>query len=235
MSDMYVKKKIYVSQLAIEVTRRCNMACDHCMRGDAQNIDIDLSHIDKIIDMCDSISNVTFTGGEPTLNLEAIRYTFEKMRHKYGYIPGFYIVTNGKANSRELAHLILDVWCDIDEMEQEMSGVAISVDDFHENVDYAHNPLRALACYKPDKEHDPHDNNHWVANIGRASETGVGVRPFTPSTELYITADCDSVYIDDMLLAANGNVTSSCDYAYDDESVVVCHIDDFERFCCTHD
>lgn len=28
----------YASDVAIEVTRRCNMKCAHCLRGDAQNI-----------------------------------------------------------------------------------------------------------------------------------------------------------------------------------------------------
>ena len=32
--------EIYVESLVIEVTRRCNMRCEHCLRGDAQNLDI---------------------------------------------------------------------------------------------------------------------------------------------------------------------------------------------------
>lgn len=34
------KNKAYVSSLIIEITRRCNMACEHCLRGNAQNLDI---------------------------------------------------------------------------------------------------------------------------------------------------------------------------------------------------
>lgn len=30
--------EIYVNYLAIEVTRRCNMKCNHCLRGDAQKL-----------------------------------------------------------------------------------------------------------------------------------------------------------------------------------------------------
>ena len=32
----------------IELTRRCNMACKHCLRGDAQNLTISKEIIDKI-------------------------------------------------------------------------------------------------------------------------------------------------------------------------------------------
>jgi len=38
--------KYNVSNLMIEVTRRCNMCCDHCLRGDAQDLDLDI-HLAK--------------------------------------------------------------------------------------------------------------------------------------------------------------------------------------------
>ena len=61
--------KLSIDNLIIEITRRCNMACAHCLRGDAQNIDIDPSYMLKLLrdNNIDYISMVTFTGGEPTL------------------------------------------------------------------------------------------------------------------------------------------------------------------------
>jgi len=41
------KPKLTFESLAIETTRRCNMKCAHCFRGDAQNVDIDYQHIDN--------------------------------------------------------------------------------------------------------------------------------------------------------------------------------------------
>ena len=41
---------ISIDSLVLEITRRCNMSCEHCMRGEAQNIDMDLSIIDKIFE-----------------------------------------------------------------------------------------------------------------------------------------------------------------------------------------
>lgn len=42
-------KKYVFEGLTIELTRRCNMACRHCLRGDAQNRTISTEIIDKII------------------------------------------------------------------------------------------------------------------------------------------------------------------------------------------
>ena len=37
-----------VYSLILEVTRRCNMCCAHCLRGEAENIDMQKETIDKV-------------------------------------------------------------------------------------------------------------------------------------------------------------------------------------------
>lgn len=49
------------------------MKCAHCMRGNAQRVDMDNSVADIVTRQIDSIYNITFTGGEPSLNPEIIR------------------------------------------------------------------------------------------------------------------------------------------------------------------
>ena len=39
----------YVEYLMIEVTRKCNFTCGHCLRGDAQSKDFDVNHLSMII------------------------------------------------------------------------------------------------------------------------------------------------------------------------------------------
>ena len=61
----------YTQYAVIEVTRRCNMQCRHCLRGDAQNVDISNEIIDRFFDgFADGavIENVVFSGGEITVN-----------------------------------------------------------------------------------------------------------------------------------------------------------------------
>ena len=59
------------STVVIKVTRRCNMCCAHCLRGNGQNLDIKPEYIDKFFDKFRpgaSISSITYTGGEITVN-----------------------------------------------------------------------------------------------------------------------------------------------------------------------
>lgn len=44
------KEKVAFSRFMFEVTRRCNFQCEHCMRGDAQNVDLSESAIDNLLD-----------------------------------------------------------------------------------------------------------------------------------------------------------------------------------------
>ena len=63
-----------ISNLVVEVTRRCNMSCDHCLRGCGQNMDLQDKHIETLTSQLENgyISNITFSGGEPSLNVKAI-------------------------------------------------------------------------------------------------------------------------------------------------------------------
>ena len=88
------KVQFIVPDLALEVTRRCNMACEHCLRGEAQNCDIDFKVINKATKFITPLS-VVFTGGEPSLNTMAIDYYFKRCEVNDNVPESFYVVTNG--------------------------------------------------------------------------------------------------------------------------------------------
>lgn len=74
---------MYINNLIIEVTRKCNFSCAHCLRGEAQKREIDFAIIDAILDNdIEYISTVTFTGGEPSLNVPAINYFVDRCKKK---------------------------------------------------------------------------------------------------------------------------------------------------------
>ena len=108
--------RIYAaSSVFIEVTRRCNMCCAHCLRGDAESIDIQEKYIDAFLDSFETgayISSLTFTGGEISLNIPAIRYTLNAVKERNISVGNFYMVTNGKAVDKmaELALASLEWW-----------------------------------------------------------------------------------------------------------------------------
>lgn len=88
-------EKVVFNQLTIEVTRRCNMECAHCLRGDAQNEDIFLSAIDGVLDQTEAIGRLIITGGEPMLNLRAIQYIANGIAMRGIPLMRLQIVTNG--------------------------------------------------------------------------------------------------------------------------------------------
>lgn len=92
-------KKISINYLYIEVTRKCTMKCAHCLRGDSQNISIEIKHIDELFNnknlQITNISNLIITGGEPTLNSIAILQIIKHIISKSIKIENFHIPTNG--------------------------------------------------------------------------------------------------------------------------------------------
>lgn len=91
--------KLYAKYLSIEITRRCNMSCAHCMRGDAQLIDIKQQYIKNVLKHFTSIHTLTITGGEPSLNPKAMVYILKILKRYNIHVYSFYIVTNGSHTS----------------------------------------------------------------------------------------------------------------------------------------
>ena len=156
----------YIDNLVIGCTNRCNMNCAHCLRGESQNIDIDFAHIDNLLENVAGIGNITFSGGEPSLNIPAIEYTLEVCQKRNISVGSFYVVTNGKANILPLAIACLKwyAYCDCDE---DMCGLALSKDMFHEDIPRENeNILKGLSFFRRDKYTD--FNKVKIINTGRA-------------------------------------------------------------------
>lgn len=205
---------ISVGSLILEVTRSCNMCCDHCLRGSAQATRMTKKMIEEILSKVDSISMVTFTGGEPTLNLKVIRHFFETAK-QMGKLPSaFWLATNGKEHQLELANLLLEYYPHMD--EPEMCGVAVSVDTFHGEP--TANYLKGLSFYDHSKEHDVSKfDESWVIRTGKADEYGFGNNAKHRSTELYTDFYNDYVNVDKMYINAEGWIIPDCDYSYEEQ------------------
>ena len=57
---------LHLKHLLLEATRKCNMACPHCMRGDAEELSMDYAVIDRIFEDVRQIDHLVLTGGDPT-------------------------------------------------------------------------------------------------------------------------------------------------------------------------
>ena len=161
--------KVEYSTLVLEVTRRCNMHCEHCMRGEQQNKDISYETIDALLQNTKSISDITFTGGEVSLNTDAIKYTL-KLCKKYNIpVYGFYMATNGKEVNNDFLCACIEWYAYVIECggEDEICGLALSKDMFHEDIPIENeNKLRAFSFFKEDKF--TNFNTVSLLNLGKA-------------------------------------------------------------------
>lgn len=73
-------KKLKLQNLAIELTKRCNLDCAHCLKGESQKVDISKETIDNIFSQIDSIGRLFLTGGEPTLASDALENIIESIK-----------------------------------------------------------------------------------------------------------------------------------------------------------
>ena len=87
--------KITFSGVTVELTRRCDMACLHCMRGNAMDADISLSHIDEFLDQADIIDTLSLTGGEPGLALDAAEYIADGLIKRGILLLSINLASNG--------------------------------------------------------------------------------------------------------------------------------------------
>lgn len=222
--------KLLIGTLFLEVTRRCNMQCAHCLRGCSQCLDIPLKCIDRLFDKVEHIYSVTFTGGEPTLNLPAIEYFFKRAEELKKLPCNFYVVTNGMEYQLDLASLLLKWYPKME--EKDSCGVAISTDQFHENRDPDADVLCGLAFYS-NINNNPGAIDNWVlSDRGLARENGIGLntRPFHPTLCIEDVAD-DNVEIDSLYLSANGNIVGDCDLPYEAiDELSVCQLNQLKTY-----
>ena len=218
--------KTQLDYLVLETTRRCNMKCAHCLRGPAQNKDMPYEVIDNALKDVSYIGCITFGGGEPTLNVEAIEYTLRVCIERGINVMNFYVVTNGKQVTKRFIYAMMSWYFYTTECggDPEYSGVAMSQDMFHEKVP-SKNVIRlsSLSFFK-DTEKRTDWNKIPVINEGNALFlSDVPKREKVRSD--YVTADWinDELVLNDTILyvTVDGDVFLDCDLSYESQANII--------------
>lgn len=221
--------KLAVRDLCIEVTRRCNMNCAHCMRGDAMNQDLNPTLLNKLFSHLASASTITPTGGEPSLNPNVLLQIRDAIIKHDVHVEGIYLVTNGKEITDEFLHNFLSLLMATD-MEPEISGLALSQDMFHDKIPYNNKAkLRLLSCYREDDK-----KTDWtrvpVLDIGRGSDIVIvsNKDPYRPQNPLNADFADDTFQLEDTLtLTVDGYLLPYGDYSYEEvENLAICNVND---------
>lgn len=205
---------ISLSDVVIETTRRCNLRCEHCLRGDAEALDMDINYLRQLFEQVDSIGSITFSGGEPSLpqGVEVIEKTLELAKQYDVYVGSFYIATNGTAISERfvIACLRWYAYCE----DPEMCGVQVSNDLWHsEQEGYDTTLLDGLSFFS--RKHKDEGAEYTLIDSGLATENGIGERENIPCPiEDEITEDwCGAT----LYLNCYGEIIIDCDLAYSDQ------------------
>lgn len=220
-----------IRNLIIEVTRKCNIACAHCMRGEAENIDLKKEYIDVLLEQVDYISTVTFTGGEPSLHTEIIEYFLDQCKQRKIAVGSFYIATNGVKVKEDFVISCLK-WYAYSE-EKEMCAVQVSNDMYHQSEDsYDTDLLDGLSFFtrKYQLEGYHYNHNRGLINEGRAKEnfTDSGRPNHFYKIEIKDTDDFNEL---EVYLNCNGEIINGCDWSYESQdNNIICTVDKLKEF-----
>lgn len=111
------------------------MNCEHCFRGDAENVNIKKEYIDKLLCQCEKIKTLCFTGGEPFLKPDIINYTIKYLDKNDIPLERILITTNGTIyNDRKVVKALQKAYSYIKKnYESGYILIAISNDKYHKN------------------------------------------------------------------------------------------------------
>lgn len=210
-----------ISELFIETTRKCNLQCAHCMRGKAQDITMDFDLLRKFLQQVDSIYCVTFSGGEPSLAPEVIQEFTNLVKEFKIDVSGFFVVTNGKHISRELATALMDLYSYCSDDFPESFGLVWSRDQYH----WPHgNPnermktiYHALSFFRPNDRLTYYSQDSLLAE-GFAEENQLATAPVEPS-RLEVEMDDETInVIGEVYLNCLGEIVPGCNFSYKNQS-----------------
>ena len=137
------------NEIVIEITRKCNMKCKHCLRGDAQNIDINMNYVRDFLSNCSYIGILTISGGEPSLNVKGIEDLLILLKELNISVGQFYVVTNGSKSSyaKEFIDVMIELWYYQEEKDIENYGYTLqmSKDNYH-NKEHQEETIKRLSA-----------------------------------------------------------------------------------------
>ena len=99
----------YIATLSFEMTRKCNLKCKWCRKGEPQNLDITTEIIDKTLDEISDyyINCIRITGGEPFLVPKLVTYLIDKIIDKKIKVKMIHIISNATIINEDIRNAII--------------------------------------------------------------------------------------------------------------------------------
>jgi MoaA/NifB/PqqE/SkfB family radical SAM enzyme len=203
-----------IDELILEITRRCNMACDHCLRGDAEPIDMSDDLIKAVVSQVEYIGTIVFTGGEPSLVPKKINRFIDICEEQGVDVGNFYIVTNGKKASNEFLSSIIRLFAFVCDREEGITMLDVSNDIYHEAEGQDDKEIDKLKAFTFFNRRERLGDDR-VIDMGRAYSNGIGATRAHLNSSVPEEEDGNirgSLYIN-----ALGDIVYGCDYSYEEQ------------------
>lgn len=237
-------KEIVIDDLQLCLTRRCNMTCRHCLRGDAQAKDMSTEIIDKVfLGLKDArINNLLLTGGELTVippktlkrQLDAILY---HCRTNNIQVYNLAFISNGKKVSQKFSDIMTEF---SNKLNIASIYIGISETQYHEIDDFddrymlhaLHARIKQVRHISPKEEESYLEVRHDIDDCaiiidGRAEEDlqycidqnkNRTAKSIYDNSTLYVREYDNEIRFEGYVyIGTTGNVLSDCDYSYESE------------------
>lgn len=199
-----------VNELVIEVGRKCNAKCKHCLRGPAENVMVDVQKAKKLIDSFESISMITFTGGEPALYGKEIAEIIDYIISEKKDVHGFYVASNGMIFNQELMFSLCRLYAYIETFTEEAAYTCyfdLSIDQFHDKLDnYTLSLFKAFSFVT----HRGNIDKDYIIDEGNATINHIGKRQINKQCSF----DFQDNIVEMVYLNAEGYLLPECDFSY---------------------
>lgn len=205
---------MHIDELVLEITRRCNARCKHCMRGEADIDDMSTQTIKRIFEEVTSIGVITFTGGEPTEAVDRIDMILSQAKQYGVQVQNFYCLTNGREASMSLAMALLK-WYDYCS-DTSKSELRISRDKFH--VEVVKDMTQAFDMYAGLSFFQGITSGEieMPYNEGRALKNGIGIKEAYLDPRIVVVDEAGKItqVEGSLYINVNGDVIPSCTMSY---------------------
>lgn len=211
-----------LDRLDLEMTRKCSAYCQHCMRGNAQNLDMKPSTIKNIFENEDhhlvAIQSVLITGGDPMLNKEGLKYFLSYILNNNIIVNHITMIINALTYDQEIMNLFVL-------LEKRGTEICLQtvLDQFHPRI-----PQENISKFKKYSFYSLIEENlepEEIVNFGRAQENNLG-NEYTTIRALFnfkMKNDCICIYdikdnlvgIKSLYVTANGRfgeATGDCSW-----------------------
>lgn len=207
--------RIELSNLILEITRKCNMSCAHCLRGPAQQMNMDIEIINRVTREVDYIYEVTFTGGEPSLNAAAIEHFRWAVHFNCCSLDHFWLTVNARFFKQDFHEAIQELYCICD--DQDCCSLTISRDQYHGKMSpKAYEMYSELPFFSTEKMKRIADSD--LLSEGNAKKNQMSYKEVKIGHEIadyHVDPENTVLYVGDLIYVnAKGDVLFECDLSY---------------------